>query len=75
MKNRLTKNDYINEILRLNRVLVQCKCDEEDDKHIKRLIAENLSDLGRLEESKYEIKQRRQEERQQRKYGLIPLSE
>lgn len=75
MKNRLTKNDYINEILRLNRVLVQCKCDEEDDKHIKRLIAENLSDLERLEESKYEIKQRRQEERQQRKYGLIPLSE
>lgn len=72
---KLTRNDYINEILRLNRVLVQCKCDKEDDKHIKKLIAENLSNLGRLEETRYKMKQERQEERLQRKYGLIPLSE
>ena len=43
---KLTKKDYINEILRLTRILVQYKYDSEDDRNIKRLIDENLRNLG-----------------------------
>lgn len=50
MSEKLTKKDYINEILRLNRVLIQMKCNAEDDKNIKRLIAENLANISKIEQ-------------------------
>ncbi len=75
MNTKHTKNDYINEILRLCRTLTQLKYDSDDDRVIKGLIAENLVNLGRIEARKYELKQMRQEARQQKKYGLIPLVE
>lgn len=66
---RLTKKDYINEILRLTRILVQYKYDSEDDRNIKRLIDENLRNLGQLEASEYQDKIDRQSERNVKKYA------
>lgn len=66
---KLTKKDYINEILRLTRILVQYKYDSEDDRNIKRLIDENLRNLGQLEASEYQDKIDRQSERNVKKYA------
>ena len=66
---KLTKKDYINEILRLTRILVQYKYGSEDDRNIKRLIDENLRNLGQLEASEYQNKIDRQSERNVKKYA------
>ena len=66
---KLTKKDYINEILRLSKILVQCKYDSDDDKNIKRLIDENFRNLGQLEASQYQDKIDRQSERNVKKYA------
>ena len=57
----ITKRDYINEILRLNRVLTQQKYNSEEDKHIKALIAENLREIAKIDK-------RNAEDREDRKY-------
>ena len=66
---KLTKKDYINEILRLTRILVQCKYDSDDDRNIKRLIDENFRNLGQLEASECQDKIDRQSERNVKKYA------
>lgn len=53
-----TKQEYINEVLRLCRVLTQCKYNSADDKNIKRLIAENLQSIGKIEHEKMLLKRR-----------------
>lgn len=53
----MTKKNCIEEILRLNRVLVQMKYDEEDDKNIKKLIAENLKILSKIEQEQREARE------------------
>ena len=71
---KLTKKDYINEILRLSKILVQCKYDSDDDKNIKRLIDENFRNLGQLEASEYQDKIDRQSERNLKKsIGVTPF--
>ncbi len=66
---KLTKKDYINEILRLTRILVQYKYDSDDDKNIKRLIEQNFISLGKLEASEYQDKIDRQSRRNIKKYA------
>ena len=66
---KLTKKDYINEILRLTRILVQYKYDSDDDKNIKRLIEQNFISLGILEASEYQDKIDRQSRRNIKKYA------
>lgn len=44
-----SKQKIINEILRFDRILTQCKYGSEDDKNIKKLIAENLAQLSEIE--------------------------
>lgn len=53
-----TKQEYINEVLRLCRILTQCKYNSADDKNIKRLIAENLQCIGKIEHEKMLLKGR-----------------
>ena len=53
-----TKQEYINEILRLCRILTQCKYNSADDENIKRLIAENLHGIGKIEHEKMMLKGR-----------------
>lgn len=59
---RKSKQKIINEILRFARVLTQCKYGSEDDKQIKKLIAENLAMLSELETSSAQRKNRKQYE-------------
>lgn len=47
-----TKQDYINEVLRLCKTLTQLKYNSDDDKVIKKLIAENIEAIGRIERDK-----------------------
>lgn len=47
--NKLTKKDYINEIIRLSKVLCQMKYHEDDDRKIKNQIQFNLSKLSEIE--------------------------
>ena len=49
MKNKFTKKDYINEILRMCRTLTQCSYNSTEDRQIKTLIAENLAGLSKCE--------------------------
>lgn len=59
---RKSKQKIVNEILRLDRVLTQCKYGSEDDKNIKKLIAENLAMLSELETLSTQRKNRKQYE-------------
>ena len=63
---KVTKQMCINEILRFNRILVQQKYDSEDDKNIKKLIAENLAMISKIELDEIE----RREERRSRKRAV-----
>ncbi len=47
-----TKQDYVNEVLRLCKTLTQLKYDSNDDRVIKKLIAENIEAIGRIEHEK-----------------------
>lgn len=47
--NKLTKKDYIYEIIRLSKVLCQMKYHEDDDRKIKNQIQFNLSKLSEIE--------------------------
>lgn len=47
--NKLTKKNYINEIIRLSKILCQMKYDEDDDRKIKNQIQFNLSKLSEIE--------------------------
>lgn len=47
--NKLTKKDYINEIIRLSKVLCQMKYHEDDDRKIKNQIQFNLAKLSEIE--------------------------
>ena len=47
--NNLTKKNYINEIIRLSKILSQMKYDEDDDRKIKNLIQFNLAKLSEIE--------------------------
>ena len=47
-----TKQDYVNEVLRLCKTLTQLKYNCDDDRIIKRLIAENIEAIGRIEHEK-----------------------
>lgn len=55
-----TKQAVIDEILRFNRILTQCKYGSEDDKVIKKLIAENLAKLSEIESAASARKIKRQ---------------
>jgi len=57
-----SKQKIINEILRLTRVLTQCKYGSEDDKQIKKLIQENLAMLSELESRSAERRHHKQYE-------------
>ena len=59
---RKSKQKIINEILRLTRVLTQCKYGSEDDKQIKKLIQENLVMLSELDSLSAERRRRKQDE-------------
>lgn len=57
MNTKHTKNDYINEILRLCQTLTQAKYDSDDDRIIKVLIDQNLRAIGKIEHEKTMLKE------------------
>ncbi len=62
MFEKVTKKDYVNEILRLTKSLCQMKHDTESDKQIKNLIQENfakISEIEKEEQKKREIRKNR----------------
>lgn len=68
MKTNVKKQDYINEILRLNRVLTQTKYDADDDRNIKRLIAENLQNLAEIEKEAVEAREKAKAKKELERY-------
>ena len=63
-----TKQDYINEVLRLCKTLTQLKYNSGDDKVIKKLIAENIEAIGRIERDKA-FQKEMEGKRRKRAYG------
>lgn len=64
MEKVFKKKDIINEILRFCRTLTQMKYNSEDDKNIKRLIAENLRNLAEIEKREVEARERAKAEKE-----------
>ena len=63
-----TKQDYINEVLRLCKTLTQLKYNSDDDKVIKKLIAENIEAIGRIERDKA-LQKEMEGKKRKRAYG------
>ena len=63
-----TKQDYINEVLRLCKTLTQLKYNSGDDKVIKKLIAENIEAIGRIERDKA-LQKEMEGKKRKRAYG------
>lgn len=63
-----TKQDYVNEVLRLCKTLTQLKYDSNDDRVIKKLIAENIEAIGRIEHEKA-LQKEMEGTRRKRAYG------
>lgn len=63
-----TKQDHINEVIRLCKTLTQLKYDSDDDRAIKRLIAQNIMAIGQIEREKA-LQKEMEGKRHKRAYG------
>lgn len=63
-----TKQEYINEVIRLCKTLTQLKYDSDDDRAIKRLIAQNIVAIEQIEHEKA-LQKEMEGTRRKRAYG------